>query len=83
MTRGTSGLWLALLCLALGPGMPPASPEAAGDQAADDLLALLEFLGDEELAGDVWQGFFDSLPERPEDTVPLVPGPVPAGEATP
>jgi hypothetical protein len=64
---GASGLWIALLGLALGSGVPPAPGEAAESESAEDLLAFLEFLGDEETAGEVWNGFFDSLPERPED----------------
>ena len=65
--RGASGLWIALLGLALGSGVPPAPGEAAESEPSDDLLAFLEFLGDEDTAGEVWNGFFDSLPERPED----------------
>jgi len=81
---GASGLWLALLGLALGATVPPvAGAAAAGPEAGDDLLEFLEFLGDEDTASDVWNGFFDSLPERPEDAVPLTTAPSPAQEKTP
>jgi hypothetical protein len=73
--RGASGLWLALLGLALGP--------VAGSESTDDLLAFLEFLGDEDTAGDAWNGFFDSLPEHPDVTAPLVSVPDVTEEAIP
>ena len=51
--------------------------------ASSDLLALLEFLGDEDTAGSDWNSFFDSLPERLEDTAGLITGPVAAEESKP
>jgi hypothetical protein len=77
--RGASGLWLALLGLALGP----VAGEVAGAESTDDLLAFLEFLGDEDTASDAWNGFFDSLPEHPDDTAPLVTVPVVTEESIP
>lgn len=75
--RDAHGLWLGLLAIVLGAG----GPVAAGTENDDELLELLEFLGDAETGGDDWNGFFDSLPERlpgrPDDTIP--PGTIPAG----
>lgn len=78
--RGISGVWLALLGLGVGSGAVAATQAVTPAAApADDLLAFLEFLGDEETASDAWNGFFDSLPPRPEDTAPLPAGPNAAG----
>ncbi len=81
--RRISRLSLALLGLALGPGVPPSADEGDGPEASGDLLALFEFLGDEDTAGNDWNSFFDSLPERLEDTTGLVTGPVAAEESKP
>jgi hypothetical protein len=80
--RPVSGLWLALLGLALGPGAAAAEPGDAPEPSSD-LLAFLEFLGDEGTAGNDWNSFFDSLPERPEDAPGLITGPVAAEESRP
>lgn len=81
--RDGPGLWLALLGVALGHGAGTVRAEPGPAAQDDDLLALLEFLGDEETASDIWNGFFDSLPERLEDPVPSATGPVAAEEDTP
>lgn len=83
MLRGPSGLWFALLALALGPGAPPAAGEGDGPEPTDDSRAFLEFLGDEDTASDDWNHFFDSLPERPEDADRLLSDRVAAEEAQP
>lgn len=84
---GARGIWLVLLGLATGAGVPASSATASGPEEDDELLALLEFLGDEATASDEWNGFFDSLPERlpegPGDTMPPATGPVAAEEAKP
>lgn len=75
--RAATCLGFALVGLGLGAGA-----RAAGPVQGDDLLALLEFLGDGEAAGDVWTEFFDSLPARPEAApAPAAgdPGPATAG----
>lgn len=78
-----SGLWLALLGLVLGPGVAAAADPDDGPESSRDLLAFLEFLGDEDTAGSDWNSFFDSLPERLEDTAGFLTGPVAAEEAKP
>ncbi len=85
--RDGRGLWLGLLGIALGAGAPVAGAAPDGAETDDEMLALLEFLGDAATAGDEWNGFFDSLPERlperPDDTLLPGPGPVAAEEAKP
>lgn len=85
--RDAHGLWLGLLAILLGAGGPVAGADPAGPESDEEMLALLEFLGDAETAGDEWNGFFDSLPERlPEptdDTILPGSGPVAAEEAKP
>lgn len=81
--RTVSGLWIALLGLALGPELAAAAESGDGTESSSDLLALLEFLGDEGTAGNDWNSFFDSLPERLEDTAGLITGPVAAEESKP
>jgi hypothetical protein len=84
--RDVHGIWVVLLGLAVGTGAAAGSA-AAGPAEDDELLALLEFLGDDTTAGDEWNGFFDSLPERlpegPGETLPPAAGPVAAEEAKP
>jgi hypothetical protein len=84
--RDARGIWLALLGLALGAGAAPTGA-GTGPEQDEELLALLEFLGDETTAGEEWAGFFDSLPERlregPDDRVAPAPGSVAAEEARP
>ena len=81
--RPVSGLWLALLGLAAGPGVAAAAESGDRPEAASDLLAFLEFLGDDDTAGNDWNSFFDSLPDRLEDTAGLVTGPIAAEESKP
>jgi hypothetical protein len=86
--RDARGLWLGLLGVALGAGAPVGGAAPAGAETEDELLALLEFLGDEAKAGEGWNGFFDSLPERlpgrPDDALlPAPTDPVADGEAEP
>lgn len=81
--RAHSRLWFALLGLALGPGVPASTDEGDGPETSGDLLAFLEFLGDDDTASNDWNSFFDSLPERPEDTARLITGPVAAEETKP
>jgi hypothetical protein len=85
--RDVSGLWLALLVLAFGTVAAVAGGAAAVPEQDDELLALLDFLGDEETASEEWNGFFDSLPERlperPGETIPRAPDPVAAEEVEP
>ena len=56
-----TGLWLCLLGLVPGPGIAPGA--AAPVEARDELVEFLEFLGDENTAGETWNGFFDNLTE--------------------
>jgi hypothetical protein len=85
--RDAGGLWLGFLGVALGASAPVAGGVPAGAETDDDLLAFLEFLGDAETAGEEWNGFFDSLPERlperPDDPIPPGTGSVAAEEAKP
>ncbi len=81
--RPVASLWLALLGLALGPGKAAVADQGEGTEPSSDLLAFLEFLGDDDTASNDWNSFFDSLPERPEDTARLITGPVAAEEAKP
>ena len=85
--RAVPGFWLALLGFALGAGAAVAGDAAAGPEQDDELLALLDFLGDEATASEEWNGFFDSLPERlperPGETIPPATGPAGAEEDKP
>ena len=78
-----SGLWLALLGLAFGPGGAVAADPGDGSDSSSDLLAFLEFLGDEDTASSAWNSFFDSLPERLEDPAGFMTVPVAAEEDKP
>ena len=76
-------LWLALLGLALGSGGAAAAAPDDGLESSSDLLAFLEFLGDEDTATGDWNIFFDSLPERLDDPAGFITVPVAAEEAKP
>ncbi len=65
--HAATGLCLCLIGLVLGPAV---APDAAVGESTDELLELLEFLGDEDTVSEVWNGFFDSLPEGSEGTAP-------------
>jgi hypothetical protein len=73
--RANRGWWLAIPGILIGASSPA---DAVDD--ADEFLALIEYLGDEEMVSDEWNGYLDSLPERPEDASPLVTRPVAADE---
>ncbi|MEZ5564253.1 MAG: hypothetical protein R3F24_01475 [Gammaproteobacteria bacterium] len=55
------------LILAIAPATVRAehSPDHNADPAkSDDLMELLEYLGDEQTASDAWNEFLDSVPLR-------------------
>lgn len=85
--RDARALWLGFLGLALGAGAAADGAAPAGTATDDELLAFLEFLGDAATAGEEWNGFFDSLPERlpgrPDDPIAPATGAVAAEEAKP
>lgn len=71
---------LALLGLVLATAAP-AADEPRPSPGDDDLLPLLEFLGDAELAGEQWAGFFDALPDRLDGAAAGADGPAPPPDA--